>query len=318
MNSHRSVRFRITLFVLLLFLFPVAYGQDLQEQVEVQLVQVDLSATDSKGSVVTDLKKDDFVLKENGQVQNVTHFYNSSDDNARYPLTISFLVDTSYSMKERVAGMTRIEIAVKAAELVMSQLKDEDQVELITFDKEPVAVVPFTSDLAAVRAKFETITFHEASTAMHDAVLFAEKRIHDRSGRKIIVIFSDGMDSSSKAVYEDVVDAVRKSDATLVTFFSELTEFNFGMDPNNINHVKTQAGEDALREYADISGGQFFSFKKEPELLKAMESFRQFVGSQYTLAYSPTIAKKSTFRKIKVECKRKGVKLRYREGYWAG
>lgn len=302
-----------------LFLLSLASAQELQEQVEVELVQVDLTATDSKGAVVTDLTKEDFTLKEDGKPQTISHFYNSSDDANRYPLTISFLVDTSYSMREMVAGMTRIQIAVKAAEMVISQLKPEDQVELIEFNDKPEAVVPFTANLDLVREKFESLDFHEAGTAMHDAMLFAEKRIHDRSGRKIIVIFSDGMDSSSKAIYEDVVDAIKKSDATVVTFFSEVSRFDFGMtDPNSIGRVKAQAGEDALREYADISGGQFFSFHKEPELLKAMEGFRQFVQSQYTLAYTPAVAKKSAFRKIKIDCRRKGVKLRYRQGYWSG
>jgi Ca-activated chloride channel homolog len=302
-----------------LFLLSLASAQELQEQVEVQLVQVDLTATDSKGAVVTDLTKDDFTLKEDGKQQTISHFYNSSDDQNRYPLTISFLVDTSYSMREMVAGMTRIQIAVKAAEMVITQLKPEDQVELIEFNEKPEAVVPFTSNLDSVREKFESLTFHEAGTAMHDAMLFAEKRIHDRSGRKIIVIFSDGMDSSSKAIYEDVVDAIRKSDATIVTFFSDVSHFDYGMtDPNSIGRVKAQAGEDALQEYADISGGQFFSFHKEPELVKAMEGFRQFVQSQYTLAYTPAVAKKAAFRKIKIDCRRKGVKLRYRQGYWAG
>jgi len=53
-------------------------------------------------------------------------------------------------------------------------------------------------------------------------------------------------------------------------------------------------------------------------MLKALEDFRAFVQSQYTLAYKPASKQSSRWRKIKVECKRKGVKLRHREGYWAG
>jgi Ca-activated chloride channel family protein len=310
---------------LILFLFPFASGQQLEEKIEVQLVQVDLFATDSKGLPVSDLNKEDFVLKEDGKVRNITHFYNSAFDESRFPLTMSFVVDTSYSMHENVAGLTRIQVAVEAARLVMDELKPEDQIELIEFNNKPDAIVPFTSDLNSVREKFQTLDFRKANTAMYDAVVFAFNRIHGRSGRKIVVIFSDGMDSASKLVEEDAVDAIRKSDATFIAFYSEFARLNFpgeiglGGSPGTMNRVKIRAGEDILKTFTEISGGQFYSFRKEPELLKAMENFRAFVQGQYTLAYTPPpLDKKSQWRKIKVECKKKGVKLRYREGYWAG
>lgn len=319
-------RMKIILLGCILSLVPFASAQKLQEKVEVQLVQVDLVATDSKGALITDLGAEDFTLKENGKVQPVTHFYNSSIDESRFPLTMSFVVDTSYSMGERVAGLTRIDIAVQAAELIMSQLKAEDKIALMEFSNKPEELVSFTSDLNAVREKFKNVTFRRANTAMRDAVIFALDKIKDQTGRRIVVIFSDGMDSASKSVEEDVVDAIRKSDATIITFYSEFAMLNFpgggtrmGGSPNDPNRIKIRIGEDALREYAQLSGGQFFSFRKEPELLRALESFRAYVRSQYTLAYAPSASKKkSEWRKIKVECKRKGIKLRYREGYWAG
>lgn len=308
------------LFVFLV-LISFASARQLQEQVQVELVQVDLVATDSKGNPVTDLKAEEFVLKENGAVQSLSHFYNSSTEDSRYPLTISFLIDTSYSMQETVAGMTRIEIAVQAAEMVMKQLIADDQIELIEFNEKPVVVVPFTSDLNLVREKLPTIDFRKANTAMHDSVKFAVEQMKGRSGRKVLVIFSDGMDSASKSLEEDVVETIRRSDATIVTFYSEFARLNLpsamGGTPSGIGRVRIRAGEDALRLYSDMTGGQFFSFRKEPELLKAMEAFRVHIQSQYTLAYTPPGKnRKPGWKKIKVECKRKGVKLRHREGYF--
>jgi VWFA-related protein len=160
---------------------------------------------------------------------------------------------------------------------------------------------------------------------MRDAVVLALQKIHEESGRKIVVIFSDGMDTCSKALEDDAFNAVKKSDATIVSFYSEFPALNFpeqgigmGEGSGSMDHIKIRIGEDALREYADISGGQFFSFRREPELVAAMDGFRALIKSQYTLAYTPAIPKKSGWKKIKVECKRKDVKLRYREGYWAG
>ena len=302
-------------------LISFASAQQLEEQVKVELVQVDVVAMDSKGTLITDLTANDFVLKQNGKVQTITHFYNSANEDTRHPLTISFLIDTSYSMHERVARMTRIDIALKAAELVMDQLLKEDQIELIEFNEKPIPVVPFTSDLAGVREKFKKLSFQEKNTAMHDSVKFAVERIKARSGRKIIVIFSDGMDSASKAIEEDVVDAIRRADVSIITFYSEFARLNLpaqmGGGPGSIGRVRIRAGEDALRLYSDMTGGQFYSFKKEAELMKALESFRGYVKSQYTLAYKPGVMKKKGFQKFKIECKRKGVHLMHREGYWA-
>jgi Ca-activated chloride channel family protein len=324
----KPARMKIILLGCILLLLSFVFADEIHEKVEVQLVQVDLVATDSKGSLVTDLTGADFTLKENGKVQKVSHFYNSSRDESGYPLTISFLVDTSYSMHENVAGLTRIDVAVKAAELIMNQLKPNDQIELIEFNDKPEAIVPFTSNLNSVREKLKTLNFRQANTAMRDAIIFALDRIHGQPGRNVIVIFSDGMDTASKSIEEDVIQAVRKSDATIIAFYSEFATLNFPGGGSGIgmggssgppNRIKIRIGEDALREYAELSGGQFFSFRREPELLQALESFRAFVRSQYTLAYTPPDSNKhSGWRKIKVECKRKGIQLRYREGYWAG
>lgn len=308
-----------------LMVFPFISAQEIQEQVRVELVQVDLVATDSDGNLITDLTADDFVLKEEGKVQTVSHFYNSASEQSRYPLTLSFVVDTSYSMHEEVAGMTRIDVAKQAAEMVLNQLIAEDKIELIEFNNEPVEVVPFTSDFPFVAEKFGTLDFRKANTALHDSIIFALDQINKQLGRKIVVVFSDGQDSKSKAIEDNVVEAIRKSDATIITFYSEFAKLNFpasggglGGNPTSMSRVRIRAGEDALRLYAELSGGQFFSFRKEPELLKAMESFRGIINSQYTLAYTPPEEKKkSGWRKIKVECKRKGIKLRHREGYWA-
>jgi Ca-activated chloride channel homolog len=312
---------RILIFSFLLLTLSFAYSQEIQEQVEVELVQVDLVATDSKGNLITDLTQDDFVVKEDGKVQTIKNFFNASKDEISFPLTMSFVVDTSGSMQEQVAGMTRIDIAVRAAEIVLSQLRPDDQVELIEFNKEPVEVASFTPDGQIIQSKLKGLTFQKASTAMHDAMIFAMDKMKSKVGRKIIVIFSDGMDTSSKAVEEDVLDAIRKSDATIITFYSEFSRLNFpaagGGLAGSPARIQIRAGEDILTEYAQLSGGQFFSFQKEPELLKAIEAFRAFVRSQYTLTYTPPIHKKAGWRKIKVECKRKDIQLRHREAYWA-
>src|SRR6185503_2905967 len=77
---------KILTFCFLLFIFAAASAQELQEQVEVELVQVDLVATDSKGNLITDLTQDDFVVKENGDTQQIKDFYNSSKDEIAFPL----------------------------------------------------------------------------------------------------------------------------------------------------------------------------------------------------------------------------------------
>ena len=317
MTPNHPVKKSLLILALWLSLPPLAPAQELQEQVEVQLVQVDVVATDKKGILVNDLKAEDFVLKENGKEQAISHFYNSANDEMRYPLAMTFLVDTSGSMKETVTGKTRIDIAVDAADQIMNQLNETDQIELIDFNDKPEILAESSSDLESVWSKFDNLKPQEKSTSMYDSVLFALDRLKDRSGRKILVIFSDGMDTSSKDVEEDVIDALHTSDTTVIAFYSEFASFGFGGPTGRTGNVQVAAGEDILRNFADISGGAFFSFHREAELVKALEDFRAYVKSQYTLAYKPP-AGKAGWRKIKLECKRKDVKLKYREGYTAG
>src|SRR5687767_13082545 len=96
-------------------------GQQLQEKVSVDLVNVYLSAVDSKGQFVTDLKLDELVLKENGSAQSITHFSNFTLERSDklgekdVPLTIALVMDKSESMSSDVQGTTKIDIVKNAA-----------------------------------------------------------------------------------------------------------------------------------------------------------------------------------------------------------
>src|SRR5262245_24308394 len=96
-------------------------AQEVHEDLSVDLVNVYLSATDSKGHFITDLKSNELILKENGAAQSITHFSNFTAEESDklgekdVPLTLSLVIDKSMSMSAEVQGTNKMDIVKNAA-----------------------------------------------------------------------------------------------------------------------------------------------------------------------------------------------------------
>jgi VWFA-related protein len=299
-------------------LYAVANAQFLDE-VTVELVQVDLTAVDRKGTFVKDLQPHEFVLKENGHTQQIIHFSNSNDDNSSVPLTVYFLVDTSWSMTSKVGKVTRTDLAKKAASRVLDELRQEDRFLVMEFTISSEEIFSLSSNKEDARARISALKPKGAATALLDVLSLSLHRLEAESGRKIVVVFSDGEDTASKTPITTALENVRKSDATIVAFGPRPPYFPAGNKLSNAAPIRNAVkGKELLERFAEISGGYAFFPNKEKEWEKAMEQLRLLIRSQYTLAYKPakTIIR-NQWRKIDIECKRRGVKLKHRPGYWA-
>jgi VWFA-related protein len=299
-------------------LYAVANAQFLDE-VTVELVQIDLTAVDRKGAFVKDLQPSELVLKENGHTQQIIHFSNSNDDNSSVPLTVYFLVDTSWSMTSKIGKVTRTEIAQKAANRVLDELREEDRFLVMEFTTSSEEIFSLSSNKEDARARISALKPKGAATALLDVLSLSLQRLEGESGRKIVVLFSDGEDTASKTPYSITVENVRRSDATIVAFGPKPPPSPLGKNlsaPASIRNA--YKGKVLLENFAEISGGYAFFPNKEKEWEKAMEQLRLLIRSQYTLAYKPAKSiLRNQWRKIDIQCKRRGVKLKHRPGYWA-
>jgi len=294
-----------------LFVSLNAYAQ-IREKVEVQLVNVYLTAFDSKGKFVTDLQSNDLILKEDGVPQSISTFTNLLHDSdklgeAGVPLTVALVVDTSQSMAEAITGQQqKIDIVKNAAFRIVDELRPDDQLTLISFHDTAEETLALTSDIKQIK---EDLLFEDVvggNTALLDAIYFALQKIKTAFGRKLIVVCSDGEDTSSVLRFDEVLNNLIASDVTLLAFGT------MGLGSSSLR------GHFTLQKLAEESGGYAFFPTSLKELDSVMDRLRESMRSQYSLAYHPTrSAADGTWRKIEIVSKRGGLKLRYRQGYQA-
>jgi Ca-activated chloride channel homolog len=295
-----------------IFISFAVFAQDFTENLNVDIVNVYLTATDSKGNFVKTLTLDDFILKEDGVAQPITNFANFSNESSDklgekdVPLTIAFVIDSSNSMAYQISGQQKLDIVKNAAFRLIDELKPEDQVELIAFNEFTDEVTPLTHD----KKEFsQDLLFQEVkggNTALLDSIYFAMNKIKDQWGRKVIVVCSDGEDTSSKLKLDEIISNLVASDIMVLAF---------GTMALNSDSLR---GRFILEKIAAASGGYAFFPTSLKKLDEVMEKLRAGMRSQYSLGYKvPRSKMDGNWRKIQIVCKKQGVKLRHREGYFA-
>ena len=183
-----------------------AKGQVLSFSVRSELVVFSATAVDDKGRPVTDLRREDFRIWDEGRAQQIVHFYGGKG----LPARVLVLLDASGSMGDKRVASSR-----EAAKQLLLALSPEDQVAVAGFDSRYWGVVAFTTDREAVRKGLDTITPF-GSTALHDAL---DKAAHDIAtwgeGRRAVVVLTDGIDTSSQKTAEEVIARSRALDVPI-------------------------------------------------------------------------------------------------------
>jgi Ca-activated chloride channel homolog len=265
----------------------------------VELVNVIFAATDRNGKTISGLKAEDFQVFEDKKPQTIDYF-NDWTKGSEIPLTIALLIDTSRSVKSKLDYEKQA-----AAEFFRNVLRrDKDLALIIQFDADVNLVQDFTQDpnrLTSALSKLEAGT----STALYDAVYLAvNEKLKVETGRKVILIITDGSDTSSKIREKEAIEVSQRNDVLI-----------YGIG------VRDEFGESfgVLRKFADQTGGGFFSpAARLSELRDSFRAIGEDLQGQYSLAYRSTNEKRDGgFRGIELRCKVPGVSIRARKGYYA-
>ena len=178
------------LFSLLLFSALVAAVQaQFRIQVAVDLVNVNFSAMDSRGRMIPGLMAQDFVVEEDGKIQNVTLFAREQE----LPLTLAMLIDISPSVEPVFE-----EEKLTASRFLKSILGSRDLALVIGFDNNATLVQDFTEDLPSLQTAIQKLKLSKMGTSLYDAVYLAcEDKLSREAGRKAVVLISDGEDTTS-------------------------------------------------------------------------------------------------------------------------
>lgn len=278
---------------------------------EVKVVNVLATVRTKKGALVRDLTKDDFAISENGRPQTIRYFSSETG----LPLTIGLMIDTSTS--QRLVVEEERGACYRFLDDVLRETKDK--VFVMQFDLSPILRQGLTSSLRVLNDALQRVDTPSRNdlmsqtgggTMLYDAVLKASNEImKTQTGRKALILLTDGVDTGSAATIADAIEATERAD-TLI--YSILFEGEYGFFGSGGN------GRGVLMRMARDTGGGFFEVSKKTSLDAIFSQLQEELRSQYNIGYvSDQPVSISEFRKLQLTVKRKGLVVQARDRYWA-
>jgi len=274
-------------------------------KVDVDVVNVLCNVSDHRGALVADLKKEDFEIREDGKIQQIHYFARETN----LPLTVALLVDVSGSVRRFLE-----EEKETAARFLKEVIRPQDQALLMGFSSTIILWQDLTPSAELLHAKLEklhSIPFRGLpaegqpmpGTLLYDTVFgTAMDKLMNVTGRKLMVIISDGLDNGSRLRITDAVRSVQMTN-TIVYGICYGTGFS---------------GCSFLKEISEPTGGHTFEVGKKTPLAEVFRRIQDEMRSQYALGYVPTNrAHDGKFRKLQVRVVPKGLRASVRKGYYA-
>ena len=293
-------------------------------KVEVNLVDIYFSVHD-KGGFITSLRKDDCGLFEDGKEQTIKNFTQEKN----LPLTIGILLDTSGSQQnvlplEQESGAT----------FLRNVLTRKDEAFLISFDVNVDLLADYTNNAGEIKRAIDHASINTASssagvpgigggpmptsnprgTLLFDAVyLAAHDKLRAESGRKIIVMLTDGGDQGSQETLKTATEAAQKANAIIYVILIADRNF-YGGGGINLGNI----GARDMEQLAHDTGGRVINVGHDGKKLEqAFDQIQDELRTQYLASYTPVNrTADGKFRKINIDCG-KGMNVQARKGYYA-
>jgi Ca-activated chloride channel family protein len=284
-------------------------------RVSTSLITVPAVVMDRNGRYITNLKKEDFRIYEDGVEQSVAYFAS-----VERPFTVALMLDVSGSTQ---AQLTQIR---EAANTFVSRLRSNDRMMAITFDGQ-IHVLTEAEDVSEIRRSKLHIPAVTDGTVLYDAVDFALKRMAQIPGRKAIVLMTDGVDQSSIASLKSTLNGVAEQDVLIYTVqYNTLPQL-----PQRLSVIKNEkarrkvqerlmkgyaVSEPYLRSLAEKTGGRFYRADDLSDVGPAFEAITSELGVQYSLGYYPKQnSGAGAERGIKVRVRYPNLVVRARDSY---
>jgi VWFA-related protein len=297
---------------------PQGQGQDQAQgptiKAEVTLVNLFATVRDKNKRVITDLKKDNFKVFEDGHEEQIAFFSND----LTMPITLGLLLDTSVSETGNLAT-----IQDSGGRFLRRVLRKGDEAMILSFDVDVDLLSDFTDDKNILQRAINKARIGSADaggvagnpgpigsrqitgTALYDAIYLAcAEKLNGEAGRKAIVIVTDADDTGSKVKLEEAIEAAQRTDT--VVHILLVIDPRYGGNPSVAHKI------------ADDTGGRVIYVKSEKNIEEAFDQISEELRSQYTIGYYPTnTTRDGKFRKIRVEVDNHDMKVLARKGYYA-
>lgn len=286
-------------------------------KLEARLVSLNVKVTDASGRTLPALRKEDFVVYEDGVSQELFHF-----EQVSAPLNIVLLLDLSGSTSHKM------KIIKKAAQKFVDSLKPDDNIAVAAFTRRFFVISNFTTNHKQLNDRIDDIKNRHSGTAYYDA-MWATMNLLDEAGgtRKAVVVMTDGVDNSldhpddsdytPKHGFEELLARVEEADATIYPIYID-TEYETIGKQGRSGHDAYATARKQLEMLADQTGAALFKAERAEDLEGVYKQVAAELHSLYSIAYTPkTLRKDGQWRKIGVAISLPGARVRTRRGYFA-
>lgn len=309
--------------------------------VETEVVMIPVKVSDRSGKFIPGLMKENFTVFEDGAEQEIAFF-----SNQQQPFTVALVLDMSYSTTFKINEIQSAAIAF------IDQLRENDKVMVVSFDEEVRILTEPTGDRGQIYRAIKN-TKIASGTSLYEAVdIVLNQKLKRIKGRKAIVLFTDGVDTTSRRAHDltNLRDAL-ESDALVYPIkydtFADVqaiknkpvivqpptipspipqknpSPFPIPMPTGGVGTPSSQgtSAEDYrkaaeyLNEMANRTGGRLYEASTMGSLASAFSKIASELREFYSIGYYPKDNAKTGKRQIKVKVDQKGLSVRAREGY---
>jgi VWFA-related protein len=318
--------------------------------VDVNLVDILATVRDRDGGIVSDLTKDDFILEENGKLQEIRYFSRQTE----LPLTIGLLIDTSMSQRrlidrERRASYQFFEQVLRPEQDMAFVIKFDVEVELLQDLTNSRHLLETALNLLQVPGSYPGPTGgggrsrwqgrpggqrwpggqrrtggqrrpgrRAIGTALYDSVfLAADELLRQQAGRKAIILISDGVDLGSKVSQNDAIEAAQRADTIVYGVrYYDPSAYQRQRGRGGPSRISNSSGKKTLNTISTETGGRMFEVADKLTLEKIFDQIQEELRNQYSIGYTPSDLTGDNLRQVKLRTRDKKLKVQTRAGYY--
>jgi VWFA-related protein len=295
---------------------PAQDSDQNQEQVTTlkvvtRLVAISAVVKSKDGEAKTGLTKDDFVLKQDGKEVPIHYFSQGSE----VPLSFALMVDTSGSQETFIGDESL------ASDVFFESMlgRKEDRAMLVQFDTSVLELKGMTNSASALHFALSRIgqrASAQSGTLLYDAIFTVARNVLAKeTGRKAMVILSDGGDNGSRRSLPEAIEQAQRADVQVYSIVYSMRKSLSGN--NNGRPPEFDTGLGALEKLSDSTGGHVFTVSQSMSLRDIFQQIADDLRLQYELGYTPPPdTQPNSYHKLELKAKDKKLIVQARKGFF--
>lgn len=296
------IRVLISPLAAVLLLPGLLAAQEVTIRVDVKLVRMLVTVKDQAGALVGSLEKEDFRVFDRDVEQEIAVFERQTEQ----PLSIAILVDASGSTAKEMRY--ELDAVGRFLKSVFGSGNPEDTAALYSFNWRVYLESSYTRRVGRFERALKRVK-PEGGTSLYDAIYLAAQDMETRPGRHVMVVVSDGGDTTSAKDFHAALEAAQLADAVIYPIL---------VTPITNDAGRNIGGENALATFAARTGGRVFRPAEVQGLDAAFAEILKELRTQYLIGFYPrnVPAAKDRFHPLRVELKRPDLRAITRSGYY--